>query len=91
MVDEVKQHFLLNGDFREMYPQWVPQKNISEFGQKGSFILPNRGQMRREPTLSITTLKSTRAGSHFDVTKFDDVVTEQNSRTAILNQETKRQ
>jgi hypothetical protein len=37
MVDEIKQHFLMNGDFREMYPGWVPQKNISEFGQKGSF------------------------------------------------------
>jgi len=91
MVGEIKQHFLMNGDFREMYPGWVPQKNISEFGQKGSFTLPNRGQIRREPTLSITTLKSTRAGAHYDLQKFDDVVTEQNSRTAILNQETKRQ
>lgn len=91
MVDEVKQHFLMNGDFRNMYPQWVPTSAVSSFGEKGQFTIPARGQIRREPTLSITTLKSTRAGAHFDIQKFDDVVTEQNSKTAILNQETKRQ
>lgn len=91
MVDEVKQHFLLNGDFREVFPQWVPDKNVSQFGEKGEFTLPCRGMIRREPSLSITTLKSTRAGSHYDVEKFDDVVTEQNSKTAALNQETSRQ
>jgi predicted phage terminase large subunit-like protein len=91
MVDEIKQHFLMNGDFREMYPQWVPQAHLSEFGQKGSFTLPCRGQIRREPSLSITTLKSTRAGAHFDVQKFDDVVHEKNSITAVLNRETTRQ
>lgn len=91
MVDEIKQHFLMNGDFREMYPGWVPQKNLSQFGESGSFTLPNRGQIRREPTLSVTTLKSTRAGSHYDVEKFDDVVTEQNSKTAVLITEINRQ
>jgi predicted phage terminase large subunit-like protein len=91
MVDEVKQHFLMNGDFREMYPQWCPMKEIARFGEKGHFTVPCRAQIRREPTLSITTLKKTRAGSHYDLMKFDDVITEQNSKTAILNAETKRQ
>lgn len=91
MVDEIKQHFLMNGEFRDLYRQWLPQKAVSSFGEKGQFTLPCRGQIRREPTLSVTTLKSTRAGAHFDIMKFDDVITEQNSKTAILNQETKRQ
>ena len=91
MVDEVKLHFLQNGDFREIYRQWVPDKTLHEFGVKGSFTLPNRTQIRREPSLSITTLKSTRAGAHYDIEKFDDVVTEQNSKSAALNDETKRQ
>lgn len=91
MVDEVKQHFLNNGDFRATYPQWVPDKALHEFGVKGSFTLPCRHQIRREPTLSVTTLKSTRAGAHYDIEKFDDVVTELNSNTAALNAETKRQ
>jgi predicted phage terminase large subunit-like protein len=91
MVDEIKQHFLQNGDFREMYPGWVPEKAISSFGEKGQFTLPNRGQIRREPTLSITTLKSTRAGAHYDIEKFDDIVTEINSNTPQLNQDTYRQ
>lgn len=91
MVDEIKQHFLQNGDFREIYPDWVPQKNLNQFGESGSFTLPNRTQIRREPTLSITTLKSTRAGGHYDIEKFDDVVHEKNSATAKLNQETSRQ
>lgn len=91
MVDEIKQHFVYNGDFREMYPSWIPEKAMQSFGEKGQFTLPNRRQIRREPTLSITTLKSTRAGAHFDLEKFDDVVTEKNSNTAALNQETRRQ
>src|SRR5215471_6201919 len=91
MVDEVKQHFLQNGDFRDMYPSWVPTKLLSSFGEKGCFTLPNRVQIRREPTLSITTLKSTRAGAHYDIEKFDDVVHEQNSYSAELNRETRRQ
>jgi predicted phage terminase large subunit-like protein len=91
MVDEVKAHFLQNGEFREMYREWVPDEKVSEFGAKGSFTLPNRKMIRREPTLSITTLKSTRAGAHYDVEKFDDVVTEQNSKTSQQNQETSRQ
>lgn len=91
MVDEVKQHFLLNGDFREMYPNWVPQRAVSNFGEKGHFTIPCRSQIRREPTLSITTLKSTRAGSHYDVMKFDDIVTEINSGSNIQNEEVRRQ
>jgi predicted phage terminase large subunit-like protein len=91
MVDEVKQHFLMNGEFRELYPSWVPDKSLTEFGAKGSFTLPNRTAIRREPSLSITTLKKTRAGAHYDIEKFDDVVTEQNSNSAPQNAETSRQ
>lgn len=91
MVSEIKAHFLLNGDFRELYPDWVPHARVSEFGERGSFTLPNRTQIRREPSLSITTLKSTRAGGHYDVQKYDDIVHERNSATAKLSQDTQRQ
>lgn len=90
MVDEIKLHFLQNGEFRELYPEWVPKSAISEFGTKGSFTLPNRKMIRREPTLSITTLQKTRAGAHYDIMKFDDVVTETNSATKEQNAETSR-
>lgn len=90
MVGEMKEHFLSNGDFRSLYPDFVPPEGVSEFGTSGEFRLPNRTQIRREPTISISTIKSVKAGSHFDIRKGDDVVNEINSATKELNDDTAR-
>jgi predicted phage terminase large subunit-like protein len=90
MVGEMKEHFLSNGDFRSLYPDFVPANGVADFGTSGEFKLPNRTQIRREPTISISTIKSVKAGSHFDIRKGDDVVNEINSATAELNADTAR-
>lgn len=90
MVGEMKEHFLSNGDFRLLYPDFVPRDGLVEFGNKGEFTLPNRSQIRREPTISISTIKSVKAGSHYDLQKGDDVVNEINSATPELNADTAR-
>jgi len=84
-VWEMKEHFLSNGDFRALFPEFIPQGDT--FGTKGEFTVPNRTQIRREPTMSISTLKSVKAGSHFDLQKGDDTVNEINSATAELNKD----
>lgn len=90
MIGEMKEHFLSNGDFRMLYPDFVPREGQSEFGKAGEFTLPNRTQIRREPTISISTIKSVKAGSHYDLQKGDDTVNEINSATAELNADVAR-
>lgn len=87
-VWEMKEHFINNGDFRSLYPDYVPYD--PQFGVKGEFTIPNRKKIRREPTMSISTLKSVKAGSHYDLQKGDDTVNEINSTTAELNQDVGR-
>lgn len=85
MVEEVKQIFLMNTDFRDLFPDYIPTEEIGRFGAKGEFWLPPsvRTRVRREPTLSISTLDSVKASIHVDIRKGDDVVTEQNSRILL--------
>jgi len=87
MVEEVKQIFLTCTDFRELYPEYIPTESVREFGAKGEFWLPRsvRTRIRREPTLSISTLDSVKASTHYDLRDGDDVVNELNSRTAFGN------
>lgn len=90
MVGELKEHFLSNGDFRSLYPRFVPPDGMVDFGTKGEFTVPTRTQIRREPTISISTIKSVKAGSHYDLQKGDDTVNEINSATAELNADVAR-
>jgi len=83
-VWEMKEHFLSNGDFRNLFPEFLPDGDT--LGIKGEFTLPNRRKIRREPTMSVSTLQSAKASSHFDIQKGDDTVNEQNSKTAEMNQ-----
>jgi len=82
MVEELKQIFLSCTDFRALYPDYIPVDDISGFGAKGEFWLPRkvRTRIRREPNLSISTLGSVKASSHYDLRVADDCVNEINSR-----------
>ncbi len=82
MVEELKQIFLTCTDFRALYPDYIPNDNVREFGSKGEFWLPRnvRTRIRREPSLSISTLDSVKASTHYDIRIGDDVITEVNSR-----------
>lgn len=61
--------------FRELYPEFCGQR----LGNKSQFTIPNRTlRILAEPTVSISTGRSVKAGSHFDVIFVDDLVNDQN-------------
>ena len=80
MVYEMKQHFMANSKFREIYPEFCPPQG-ADFGTTTEFVVPNRTVIKREPTVSISTTDSIKAGSHYDLIACDDLVNEVNSLT----------
>lgn len=76
---EIKSIFTQNEDFRAIYPEYCPEEGTSKWYTAYEFTLPNRTRITREPTLSVATVESQKAGSHYDVAKGDDVVNEINS------------
>lgn len=95
-VQEIKDHFLTNTDFREAYPDAVPWSDKkdeeglapSKWGNASSITHPHRPNPRREPTLSIGSLDSVKAGGHFEWITGDDLVHEKNYQTRELLQST---
>jgi hypothetical protein len=81
VVSEMKQQFEQNSVFREVYPEYCPAPDITRWGLTGEFTVPNRREIRREPTVSISTVDSVKAGSHYDLRDGDDIVNEENSKT----------
>lgn len=80
MVYEMKQHFQGNQTFRELYPEFCPPEG-ADWGTTSEFVVPNRKAIKREPTVSISTSDSVKAGSHYDIIACDDLVNEVNSLT----------
>ena len=79
IVQETKSHFQFNEKFRSLFPEFCPTGKVDDFGHHDSFTVPCRNNWKlREPTLSISTVESVKAGSHYDVGKFDDLVHEKN-------------
>jgi len=88
VVQEVKWHFTQNDLFRAIYPEYCPSDDQTRFGMAMEFTVPNRTANRREPTISITTVDSVKAGSHYDIRDGDDIVNEENSKTKEQLQQT---
>lgn len=94
-VRETKDHLLTNSILRELYREHVPwddKKNgpraPERFGTQGEITTPMRKVPRREPTISISTLASRKAGSHYEWMCGDDLVNEKNYQTRELLQQT---
>lgn len=95
-VRETKDHLLTNSILRELYPEHVPwsdKKNEvgtapTRFGTQGEITSPMRKKPRREPTISISTLQSRKAGSHYEWMIGDDLVNEKNYQTREALQQT---
>lgn len=95
-IQEIKDHFLTNTDFRDLYPDAVPWSDKkdeegfapSKWGTVGKITHPHRTKPRREPTLSIGSLDSVKAGGHFEWITGDDLVHEKNYQTRELLQQT---
>ena len=81
MVHELKSHFTSNERMRELFPEYCPEEG-KDFGREDGFTTSARTLARlREPSVSISTIESVKAGSHVEVIKLDDVVDELNSST----------
>jgi hypothetical protein len=88
VVQEMKWHFEQNQVFREVYPEFCPNDDVTRWGLQSEFTVPNRAENRREPTVSIATVDSVKAGSHYDIRDGDDIVNEENSKTKEQLQQT---
>ena len=85
---EVKGHFQVNPLFRALFPEHCPQDKVFDFGTQAQFVTKARrsGFVRRESTVTASSIDAGTAGYHFDVMKFSDIVEDSNSRTVEQNQ-----
>jgi predicted phage terminase large subunit-like protein len=89
IVLEIRNHFILNEQLRQLFPELCPQardSKIPEFGNLSGFTCPARdnnnkklGPGGKEPTFLATTVGSAITGYHGDVQKTDDAVEKINS------------
>ena len=89
IVLEIRNHFILNDQFRLLFPELCPQSKegkIPEFGNLSGFTVPCRdnnnkklGPGGKEPTFLASTVGSAITGYHGDVQKSDDLVEKINS------------
>lgn len=90
IIKEIKYHFQYNQRFREIFPDYCPQKGISDWGNMNGFTLPNkiavcealRASPHKEPSVMSGSIDKGLAGYHFDVMKFSDIVEPNNTRTS---------
>lgn len=96
MVQEIKDQFLTNTTLRELYREHVPWSTKkgedglppSDFGTAYGVTNPSRKHPRKEPTISISTLESVKASTHYEWITGDDLVHETNYQTRELLQKT---
>lgn len=78
----IKSHFTTNEKLLAFFPEYrlFPGKND---GTAYSFTVPCRSSdcRYREGSVTVATARSTKAGLHFDIGKYDDIVDEINSKT----------
>lgn len=92
MVQEIKDQFLTNSTLRELYREHVPfstkrgEEGLapSDFGTAYGMSNPSRKKPRKEPTISISTLDSAKASTHYEWVTGDDLVHETNYQTRDL-------
>lgn len=84
MVHEARSHFEQNVTLRKLFPEYAGD-NI---GNSSEMTVSCRTRVRREPSITISTIGSVKAGSHYDIIKYDDLVHEQNVGTPEQLQET---
>lgn len=77
-------HFIYNDVFKLIYPEHaIDERKSRQFANSYEFITPARDVSftARGATFTIATINSTTTGHHCEVSKYDDVVTPQNSET----------
>lgn len=84
MVLEARGHFEQNAIMRKLFPEYC----ADSVGNSSELTVPCRPRVRREPSIAISTISSVKAGSHYDIIKYDDLVHEQNVGTPEQLQQT---
>ena len=95
-IQETRDQLLTNSTLRQLYPDDVPWSDRKgeegmapkDFGTAYGITSPRRKSPRREPNISISTLESVKAGSHYEWICGDDLVHEKNYQTRDLLQKT---
>lgn len=81
MLRVIKNHFLFNERLRALFPEYALTAGKND-GTAMAFTVPCRtSKILREGSVTVATARSVKAGSHYDIMKFDDVVDELNSKT----------
>ena len=78
MLRNIKDQFIKNEAFRDIFFDFVPEPNKDgkiEFGTTESFVLPNRKRVLKEPSVMCAGVGTNLTGLHFDYMKIDDLVT----------------
>ena len=76
---EVREHFILNNDFRYFFREYCPKANKEgkiEFGSTEELTVSLRTRILKEPTLKCAGVGTNLTTLHFDWMKIDDLVTE---------------
>jgi predicted phage terminase large subunit-like protein len=83
ILGEVKKHFQANPIFRSLFPDYVPQKGIMDWGNRQQFTTEARAKTntRKEPTFMTGSIDKGSSGIHVDVMKFSDIVEPSNVKT----------
>jgi predicted phage terminase large subunit-like protein len=91
IMREIKKVFQYNTMFRQIYPDYCPQRHVSDWGNREEVDIPDEetrdrilAEMkvgRKEHTIMTASIDKGSAGYHWDVMKFSDIVEENNTRT----------
>ena len=81
ILREIKNQFIFNALFRQLYPEYCPKRGPGgkvEWGTTEQVTLPNRSQTLQvqEPTIDTMGVDTMKTGMHYDLHKRDDLVTE---------------
>lgn len=81
---EVRKHFESNPRMGKLFPELCG----FHLGTPNKFTVPGRTRNLKEPTGMVASQRSVKAGLHFDIGAFDDLVHENNFRTPESRQKT---
>ncbi len=89
IILEIKEHLVNNRKFRDLYPEYCCG-SIKATGSSDRIIVPCRTRIRREPSVGTSSIETIVAGYHYDVIKFSDIVTFENTGTKEAIEKTTR-
>lgn len=78
----IKGVFMYNPMFREMFPEYCPEKGERFFGTRSEFNLPNSRNYSPEPSMRAASIETNLTGDHYMHVIDDDIENQMNVNTA---------